>query len=692
MNALVNPKYRSDIDGLRAVAVLAVVGFHAFPGKFPGGFIGVDIFFVISGFLISTIIFESIENGNFKLTEFYVRRIRRIFPALITTLLGVYFIGWLVLIGEELNELGKQVAASVGFITNFLFASEAGYFDTGGEYKPLLHLWSLAIEEQFYIFWPAFLWIAWKQKLNLFNATLIIAIASLFLNLYLVEKNVIQTFYFPQTRIWELLSGSAIAWIKLKPSDYILNFRRRLDKYLKLLLDRLRVKSIEVTPPNALSLIGIAVLFFGFTNFDKTQIYPGWRALIPVFGSLSVILAGSSAWFNKRVLSHKILVWFGLISYSLYLWHWPFISFSWIVYGGPPPTSIRCAAILLAMTLAWLTTRFIESSFRYGAHIRVKITTLCVTAMIIGLTGLTLGSANFAKSRGFLDLAIPRKGSEYAIGNSLKWYEGKNYWLFLGNNYDKSVAKLTLAIVPNPNEVKATKKLFSRATQSATKYGTRLALIIGPNKESIYPEQLPDRLAPSLQKYSGYFINDLRKIPNLTVYDPTYDLVFLKKSQGLLYMKTDTHWNSKGAYLSLQRLLSMYSIPVPKVKFQMGNPYSGDLIAISKQKNFPLDTQSNWEVLWKDQPSWTLRDVSGEEARIFGNAKKSTNQRPISDKTIWVIGDSFSFAMMEFLNATFKEVVYLGHWSQKLEMLPSFFDEVKKRPDLVIIVRVERSF
>lgn len=172
---LVHPKYRSDIDGLRAIAVLSVVAFHAFPGKIKGGFIGVDIFFVISGFLISTIIFSSLERDAFSFVDFYIRRIRRIFPALIVVLISCYVFGWFSLLDDEYKQFGQHVAAGAGFVSNLVLWHESGYFDVAAETKPLLHLWSLGIEEQFYIVWPLLLWAAWKKRFNFLSITVAIS-------------------------------------------------------------------------------------------------------------------------------------------------------------------------------------------------------------------------------------------------------------------------------------------------------------------------------------------------------------------------------------------------------------------------------------------------------------------------------------------------------------------------------------
>jgi len=209
---LSHPKYRPDIDGLRAIAVLAVVTFHAFPEFVRGGFIGVDIFFVISGYLISTIIFENLEKGSFSFSEFYARRIRRIFPSLLVVIIACFVFGWFELLADEFKQLGKHIAAGSGFISNFVFWGEAGYFDNSADTKPLLHLWSLGIEEQFYITWPMFIWLSWRYKLNFPLIALTVALVSFVLSVKGVRNDSVATFYSPQTRFWELIIGSLLAW------------------------------------------------------------------------------------------------------------------------------------------------------------------------------------------------------------------------------------------------------------------------------------------------------------------------------------------------------------------------------------------------------------------------------------------------------------------------------------------------
>jgi peptidoglycan/LPS O-acetylase OafA/YrhL len=204
--------YRPDIDGLRALAVLSVVCFHAWPEALRGGFVGVDVFFVISGYLISRIIIEALECGTFNFAGFYSRRILRIFPSFIVVLVACYAFAWFVLLPDEFELLGKHVAAGAGFISNIVLWSESGYFDVASELKPLLHLWSLGIEEQFYIFWPILLYVAWRLRVDRLYLIAAVLIASFTANVILVRIDPVATFYSPFTRAWELLLGSVLAY------------------------------------------------------------------------------------------------------------------------------------------------------------------------------------------------------------------------------------------------------------------------------------------------------------------------------------------------------------------------------------------------------------------------------------------------------------------------------------------------
>jgi peptidoglycan/LPS O-acetylase OafA/YrhL len=384
---LSHPKYRPDIDGLRAVAVLAVVAFHAFPSWIRGGFIGVDVFFVISGYLISTIIFENLDKGTFSFTVFYARRIKRIFPSLLLVLITCFAFGWFALLADEYKQLGKHIAASAGFISNFVLWNEAGYFDNSAETKPLQHLWSLGIEEQFYILWPLMLWFAWKRKFNLFIITIIVATISFVFNIKGIKQDMVANFYSPQTRFWELLSGSLLAWIALFKKDAFANAKLNVNVWLSCIFCKNKEEGNGRTLANVLSFVGLFLLLYGFWRINKELSFPGKWALLPVLGTVLIITAGSKAWINRIILSNKIAVWFGLISFPLYLWHWPLLSFARIIEGGSPSSNIRIAAVILSIMLAWLTYRLLEGPIRLEKYNKTKVTFLVVLMTIVGYIG-----------------------------------------------------------------------------------------------------------------------------------------------------------------------------------------------------------------------------------------------------------------------------------------------------------------
>ena len=384
---LSHPKYHPDIDGLRAVAVLAVVAFHAFPSWVRGGFIGVDVFFVISGYLISTILFENLDKGTFSFSEFYSRRIRRIFPALLLVLIACFAFGWFALLADEYKQLGKHIAAGAGFISNFILWNESGYFDNSAETKPLLHLWSLGIEEQFYIVWPLLLWFAWKRKFNLLTITVVVAVTTFILNLKGVKQDMVATFYSPQTRFWELLSGSLLAWFTLYKKDTFTGIKSKIDVWLSRVVYSQKQEGGGKTLANVLSFVGLLLLLYGFWRINKELSFPGKWALVPVLGTVLIITAGSKAWVNRTILSNKLAVWFGLISFPLYLWHWPILSFARIVESEVPSRNIRIAAVVLSIVLAWLTYKLVERPLRFGKHNKIKVAVLVVIMIIFGYLG-----------------------------------------------------------------------------------------------------------------------------------------------------------------------------------------------------------------------------------------------------------------------------------------------------------------
>lgn len=687
-----HPKYRPDIDGLRAVAVLAVVIYHAFPSSLKGGFIGVDIFFVISGYLISTIIYENLQKGTFSFADFYSRRIRRIFPALLTVISATFIFGFFILSADEFSRLGRLVAAGIGFVANLVLWSESGYFDAATATKPLLHLWSLGIEEQFYIFWPLLLLFAWRYKFNLLFITLTALTLSFIFNIMDIKEDPVATFYSPLTRMWEILFGSLLAWFTVFKKDSLTAFNAQMNHRLSSisLLSKVKGEHLFV---NLLSIFSAALFLVGLFVITEESYFPGFWALIPTLGTLIMIMAGAEAWINKKILSNKVAIWFGLISYPLYLWHWPLLSYGRIYYDKTPPSGFRWIAVLLAILLSWLTVKYIEKPLRHNKQkSKLKVIYLTGLAVIIAAVGLLVSATDFSKSKTFKEFSITRKGFEYAYGPSLNWYQGQDNWLYLGNSYDKGVEKLQLAKLPEAEKIDEVADNMAAIVSAADNSNTKVAFIMGPNKTSIYPEFLPKTLVPSKTKYSSFFLDKLTTIPNLIVYDPTADLKNAKEKQGLLYWKTDTHWNNKGAFIAYSGLAKALSVPIPQVKFEQGEVHKGDLIGISKLEDFELSLLDNWEVQWIDQPISQEQEVANEHESPFGNPSVVTTQNALTDNYVWVVGDSFSQSLKPYLNATFKEVYYMGHWSEKLEGLAKELDKADRKPDMIIIERVERSF
>lgn len=397
-DGLIYPRYRADIDGLRAIAVLSVIGFHAFPKLFRGGFIGVDVFFVISGFLISTILFENLERESFSFIDFYKKRIKRIFPALLLVLSFCIVLGWFVLLPDEYTQLGKHIAGGAGFISNFLLWHESGYFDAAAETKPLLHLWSLGIEEQFYIIWPLLLWVTWKNRINLPAIIVIIALISFILNLKNVHSDAIAVFYSPQTRFWELLSGSLLAWLILNKQTFFAGLSQNSITWLNKISFK-KLNANRATINHIMSMLGFLLIEYGIYQFTKAD-FPGFWALIPTLGAVLIIFAGSQAWINRVILSNRILIWFGLISFPLYLWHWPLLAFARIIEDEKPNKKIRIAAVIISIALAWLTYRLIEKPIRFGSSSsKLKAVLLLILMSFMGGMGTYIYTHQGFKSR-----------------------------------------------------------------------------------------------------------------------------------------------------------------------------------------------------------------------------------------------------------------------------------------------------
>lgn len=342
--------YRPHIDGLRAVAILSVVVYHALPALLPGGFVGVDIFFVISGYLISGIIFRQLDGGRFSFADFYIRRIRRIFPALTVVLLFVLLVGWLALLTDEYKSLGLHVAAGAGSLQNILLWTETGYFNVLGNLKPLLHLWSLGIEEQFYLAWPLFVVLIGRTARTLSIAIVVLAIASFAIGIRYLATDQDAAFYLPYARFWELMIGCWLANLQRGASP--------------LSSGSAGESSAPRLWPDVLGILGTLLIATAVLLFDGTDPFPGWRALLPTAGAACLIQAGPDARINKLILSHPAAVFVGLISYPLYLWHWPLLSFGHIISVDRLPSRVAAVLILASFVLSWLTYLWVERPLR----------------------------------------------------------------------------------------------------------------------------------------------------------------------------------------------------------------------------------------------------------------------------------------------------------------------------------------
>jgi peptidoglycan/LPS O-acetylase OafA/YrhL len=364
---LLHPKYRPDIDGLRAIAVLSVFAFHAFPEWVSGGFVGVDVFFIISGYLISTIIFQNIDQKRFTFKEFYLRRINRIFPALFLVLFASYAFGWFYLLADDFAQLGKHIAGGAGFISNFILWNESGYFDKAAGVKPLLHLWSLGIEEQFYILWPIFIYFLSRWPKKVLPVIVIMTGISFALNMIFISSYPVATFYSPISRFWELLLGSLLAY-------WTLNSGAK--------------QQISNVQKNIISFAGFTLIIVAATYLDLNSLFPGAWALLPTIGAVLIIAAGSSAWLNRIILSSRPIVWIGLISFPLYLWHWSLLALARIQEGGDISVSTRMTLVVISIVLSWLTYRYVEMPIRFNLKYRTqKNIALIVLMILVGYLG-----------------------------------------------------------------------------------------------------------------------------------------------------------------------------------------------------------------------------------------------------------------------------------------------------------------
>lgn len=359
-------KYRAEIDGLRAIAIIPVIFFHAGFSLFSGGFVGVDIFFVISGYLITTIILSDLKEGHFSFLRFYEKRARRIFPALFLVMFVSLPFAWLWLLPEDLKSFSKSLYFVTAFCSNILFWKTSGYFDGDAELKPLLHTWSLSVEEQYYLIFPLLILILWRTKKELIS----VAIATMLLvSLYAadlkISDNPMSAFYFLPYRAWELLMGALIASGTLfkSPKDHNL------------------INQIA-------SAIGLGFVFISIFFLNKNTPYPSYYTLLPVAGAgLLIGFAKPNTWAHY-FLTNKLFVATGLISYSAYLWHQPIFAFAKHFWGNDLEPTALCALVVLVFGLSYFSWKYVESPFRSKEKIGARRFTVLSIACLSVLSAI----------------------------------------------------------------------------------------------------------------------------------------------------------------------------------------------------------------------------------------------------------------------------------------------------------------
>lgn len=336
-------RYRAEIDGLRALAVIPVILYHAGFQWLPGGFIGVDVFFVISGYLITTILINELDQGKFSIINFYERRARRILPALFVMMVVTIPFAYAYLLPDDMRSFWRSVLSVCFFVSNYLFSYESGYFAPDVELKPLLHTWSLAVEEQFYVIFPVLLFVLWRfgKSLTFF---IILFIASISF-MHADKGSIVDptwTFYSITSRAWELAIGVAAAFY------FRSGFSIHRNKYLS----------------NALGLLGISMIVYGMLYITKQTPFPGRYALLPTIGAFLIIVFSNAHNVSGKLLSLKPVVFVGLISYSAYLWHQPMMAIARHKYVVEPPVHIMVSICIATIFVAWLSWKYVEAPFR----------------------------------------------------------------------------------------------------------------------------------------------------------------------------------------------------------------------------------------------------------------------------------------------------------------------------------------
>lgn len=373
-------QYRAEVDGLRAVAVIAVIIFHAGFSFFPGGYAGVDVFFVISGYLITSILLAELHSGRFSLASFYERRVRRILPALFFVCAVTLPFSWFLLVPDELKTYMGSMAATALFSSNVFFWRVSGYFGPDAEVQPLLHTWSLGVEEQYYLIFPVALIVFWRLGVRALAALLfLVVLLSLAIAIWAVEDHASAAFFLLPSRAWELLAGALVAFYHFQYPN----------------------RTVNRGACNIFSLIGFAMVLASFVVLDEHSGFPGLPAMLPVTGAMLLVLFAWPGTLIGALLASRPFVLVGLMSYSAYLWHQPLLAFSYHAMGGHPPAHIAGLMVFLTLPLAWLSWKYVETPFRNRA--RFSSRNVFSLALVSSLLAVVVGVAGY-QTNGFRSL------------------------------------------------------------------------------------------------------------------------------------------------------------------------------------------------------------------------------------------------------------------------------------------------
>ncbi|MFM1956474.1 MAG: hypothetical protein RIR20_1294 [Pseudomonadota bacterium] len=423
--------YRQEIDGVRALAVLSIMLFHAGFETFSGGFVGVDVFFVISGYLITSIILEELGQGKFSIVNFYERRARRILPALYFILFVCIPIVWKLLLPSDIKDFSQSLVSVSIFASNIFFWRESGYFDTAAEIKPLLHTWSLAVEEQYYVIFPIFLILFWRLgKHFLFISLVLVFVASFALAQWASYTKPVAAFYLLPTRSWELIIGAFAA----------------------LYLSKINHKEFDRVFSELSSWLGSALILYSIFSYSKATLYPGLYALVPTIGTVLIILFSNQNTSLGKFLGNKLLVNIGLISYGTYLWHQPLLAFGRIYVFNQLSMGVTTLLILLSFFLAMLSYKYIETPFRNKNKVsRKRVFQLSllgaaffISAGIIGIVNNSFNGYKFSISEDINGWGYPGKLKKTNINGYYKLYVGKPIdVLFFGDSHAEHYSPLS---------------------------------------------------------------------------------------------------------------------------------------------------------------------------------------------------------------------------------------------------------